>query len=428
MVWLDIEQPTHGDVQAITQVFKISHLIARHMRRAHELQHSGHPVASTCQSSKDQLYVCWTEPPQAEHTNMHLHQGASKDAQLPWAPSWLNSKYGQAGKHSDERRREHRLEHLKRLLDTSRAHTLGTRRQRWIVRRWGYERWRDFLHADHRARMIRRTSLEPPPRPIPQSSPPHLQTSVVQIWTRGPVTVTLRTRSSWAITQVANDITAKMCEPTSSSDTILQAIVEKWLRNDHASLRALYACSNALAEKTMQAIGSDPMEATQWASNAQHSHKLSLHLLQHARTNTLTLRGLFTARPLYAYKIMLAEQSRTTRAFAHVERQLGQLSGVLFARLRQRLLLTGNLILDAMNVCLVVHFVFAPVQLWTNLDNLNHITTPGVLLKDDMRMFYWQFLVFAVWTLGVYIAYRVYYCSRHVAVSSTKTEKILMMF
>ncbi|KAJ1838822.1 hypothetical protein LPJ70_005310, partial [Coemansia sp. RSA 2708] len=121
--WLDIESPTASDMQSIVRVFQIDPNIARPMRQA--MQAPGR-VEPCSHRSRDELYVCWAEPLLTEHGAQaycdEQHMELARD------PPWLAGKPGL---------RQRRLDKLRRLLDTSRAHAIGGDRQRWIVRRWG---------------------------------------------------------------------------------------------------------------------------------------------------------------------------------------------------------------------------------------------------------------------------------------------------
>ncbi|KAJ1852456.1 hypothetical protein GGH12_002120 [Coemansia sp. RSA 1822] len=397
-VWLDIESPTLYDVESIAKVFNINHNIAQHMYNTRNPTTG--QLEATCQHNNDQLYLCLTEPVITKHT---IHSWCNTSTS---GPLWSKANETRNAKQQE------RLEQIKALLDTSRAHTRGSRSNWRVARRWGHEKWQTVLRADHDARISRRNSINTDIKVAVQLP---FQTRVVRVWTRSNVVVTLHTQGSWTVERTRDALK----HGHESADRVLQTLVSSWVHNSHTSLGHLHTYSDVLAEQTAQAH-TKSRDINEWATCAHRAHTLALHLLRHSHVTTHVLRRLHTRRSTRAIKQLLAQQHGTVKAYVHVEQRLAHLNHVVFARLRQQLLLAGTSILDAMNVCLVAHLVAAPLQLWTNVDNLNGISTPGRLLGDDGRMFYWQFLVFAVWTLCVCLACKVH-INRH-KMHSKKTQ------
>ncbi|KAJ2589611.1 hypothetical protein IWW49_002408 [Coemansia sp. RSA 1797] len=409
-VWLDIESPTPRDVHSITKVFNINHSIVQHMYNISKQPTAGQ-LEPTCQQSNDQLYLCLTEPAITEHT-IHTWCNTRNPAQTD-GPRW-----SKANENHNAKQRERRLEQIKALLDTSHAHTRGSRSNWRVARQWGHEKWQSMLRADHDARISRRNSINISNIYVNVQLP--FQTHVVRVWTRGRIVVTLHSRGSWTVERT-RDALNKCGSGCESADRVLQTLVSSWVHNSHTILGHLHTYSDVLAEQTSRPQHPQPRDINEWATCAHRAHTLALYLLRHSHATTHVLRRLHTYRPTRALKQLLSQQNGTVRAYAHVEQRLAHLNNVVFARLRQQLLLAGTSILDAMNVCLVAHLVAAPLQLWTNVDNLNGITTPGRLLGDDGRMFYWQFLVFAVWTVCVCLVCRIH-INRHKKMHSKKTQ------
>ncbi|KAI9470305.1 hypothetical protein BX667DRAFT_517594 [Coemansia mojavensis] len=335
-VWLDIESPTIGDAHAIISVFKIHHTIAQRM---HQVFGRFIFIEPAYRQTHNETYICWPEMPLMSGNSALCNKEEQlwKIMEHTWSPFWLNTQ--QSGQQAYQQRQQ-RLEQIVNLLDRSKAHTLS--QHRWVLRRWGYDRWRSILHSEYQQRISRRNTLVASKLPLDMFA---CQANVVQIWTSASIVVTLHAQKTPAITQTMQKLNTHM-----DALSIIHSMIGVWVRKSRHLVGFLHSYSDQLAEAAVQqTAASNP-----YAHSAQKGHRLALWLLRYSQSSFHVLCRLHNRHKTTGlFAVLKTEQRNAVDAYRHTEQMLAQLSKVLFARTRYHFLLTGKSILDSMNWCLV---------------------------------------------------------------------------
>ncbi|KAJ2213250.1 hypothetical protein EV179_004037 [Coemansia sp. RSA 487] len=112
------------------------------------------------------------------------------------------------------------------------------------------------------------------------------------------------------------------------------------------------------------------------------------------------------------YNLLYNQQKAVLRWHQEIERRLVVADSLALARQRQWLLVSGKTILEAANIWLLAHLIYAPLDFWMNINNINGTMTPGEGMKNSTLLFYWQLLAFAAWAIVAYYIYTTYYWER----------------
>ncbi|KAJ2088942.1 hypothetical protein IW138_003783 [Coemansia sp. RSA 986] len=108
------------------------------------------------------------------------------------------------------------------------------------------------------------------------------------------------------------------------------------------------------------------------------------------------------------YNLLYNQQKAVLRWHQEIERRLVVADSLALARQRQWLLVSGKTILEAANIWLLAHLIYAPLDFWMNINNINGTMTPGEGMKNSTLLFYWQLLAFAAWAIVAYYIYTTY--------------------
>ncbi|KAI8319409.1 hypothetical protein GQ54DRAFT_299354 [Martensiomyces pterosporus] len=361
---------------------------------------------------------------------------------------------------------QQRAQYLLQILNRPRPELRGIAALRAALKRKkgkGHEPWQGIL-----AKALAKKEPRSPPKPAPDIPPILDETwhaeavkgpighSIVQVWACGPIVLTFHQQHSEAIEHVMDEVMA-LSNPVLDvgAEAIVQGLVSYWTLATQSCLGILRRYADRLALDLSEPTMQYSTEAQQWVPIIARCRKVALALLRRCRVNETVLsqlcqtatrtegtehsskrqkqwrtlsrtRGFSMADVIGQYKLhrqgvyelQKTQQAGFASSYRLIERRLSILDASLLARQRQRLLFAEKAILRLMTWGMAVELIVTPIEFWHHADNMNGITTPGRLYKEDPARFYWSLLVFSLWAVVATIGYRVYF--HHISKRATR--------
>ncbi|KAJ2400918.1 hypothetical protein GGI23_001733 [Coemansia sp. RSA 2559] len=480
MLWLDIEQPTMRDVNALAKVFGIRRDIAADLLRGVAADVQTHSSLGThrmptyaCRCYPGEVYVRWAEW-EPDEEQLSLRQGNFDEAKLA-----TGTAFGTSGGATPRK--------IGEVVNGSMGSHLREAFQKLVHAAWppqhsetsgGSATACDTQLADckQQKKENSRGSLVAV-RTLPCASDRHshlgdrfrkrsttgARTTWIQSWMGQRVLLTFHQNPSHVVADVMDELAATASgaagkkSPALAEESILQALICRWVRDSGGQCTGWL---DQIVQRIMDISSTRAKLASfQWVRAVASCRRLNLIALRNCheglrvlRTLRL-LRGLATANAHAArlegpsassaprnkhagarhwhgasfahilsvsqisrytgemdtstavYDMLYSQQKAVFRRHKEIERRLAMSDSLAAARQRGWLLLSEKKILHRMNIWLLAHFIYEPIQLWRDLNNINETATPGKLMQNSTLLFYWQLPVFAAWAIVAYFVY-----------------------
>ncbi|KAJ1844150.1 hypothetical protein H4S02_001075 [Coemansia sp. RSA 2611] len=451
-IWLDIQSPTIDDVAALEGIFGIDSDTVQRL----QCGAAGQGVDAECLSTAQSLYICWAEVAASavsasqyfagggsngsgEHAR---HSGVDSDATAVdgWSggyvpvPPWMQPsatevlsrlnlqrkprKADPVDVTSDPRWEDARRRHIRQILGLiSKPVVSNTERMRAVLRRWGpgHEQWwQEVLSTSSTQRRRPAHNIERLTKQLGQGARELIGYRAVQVWTRGPVLVTLHRYASESLQRTqskfrAHDPRLHTTEPLA----IIQMLVEHWEHATRGCLQILEQFTDLLDRDLTIPVRTRSLEAANWTPVIARCRKASLAFLRRCQINETVLNQLCRVVPSQARQELELQRARSADArilYKKTEQRLSRLHRILLDRQRLRLVSTQKEIHRYFRILVTVELVFLPIELWYNVDNLNGITTPGELQPENAtdEDFWLSVVGMVVWAIAAIALYAIY--------------------
>ncbi|KAJ1722589.1 hypothetical protein LPJ53_003009 [Coemansia erecta] len=497
--------PSQSDISALAAIFDIGAAAVHQMIGAI----SGEAVNPECKAADASMYLCWAETTcsrsgTAEYlshgticrdeisvntenvvtttataataeSSMATAVAADDKRQSSWigghfpVPPWLQPSATQVLSRLDLRKRPKknkagepilphgggidsaRRQHMRQLLAMiSKPIITNKERTRQALRRWGpvHEQWWQEVQNSASTRQASPEESRRIAEKLGREARDLIGYQLVNVWTRGPVLLTLHQDHSKTVGQVMGEAS----EWTPSPLEIVARLVECWIHMAQDSLDVIEKYGDRLDHDLTIPVQKESFEAASWSPVIARCRKAALALLRRCQINEMVQIQLCSAAQMLLQTQGLSENltygtsaakaslpfgrqaelgdisghgvshllgvfhqqrlasGETRNQYKKAEQRFSRLHTILLDRQRLRLLSTQREIHRYFRILVTVEIVFLPIELWYNLDNLNGITTPGRLQEDSNEDgdFWYTVMGFVVWAVLAILLYTIY--------------------